>query len=294
MIETTGLTHDQLRKEEDLAVRITQQYLTETAAEPSTAALVQHLQTEDRLLSAIQSRRYRIIGEIANAMGDSELVAAEIGAALHLTRAASRSEVDFADALGRHPQVLEMLRVGDIDIRRARVLVDGVRGLSPEIADRALDQVGPDAPRLTTGQLRARLSRTCAELDPQTTQDRYEAGVEQRRFVLSATPEMTAHLSGYDLPPEWAQQTGHGPTGIGLLASSLSGAAIVWGKALGAMRRLMWPMIAIVAHFMLFTVGGVISPPATTSGGRQRTQRWSIALLAWAASAGRGSCTCGS
>ncbi|MEO6437318.1 MAG: ABC transporter permease subunit [Tepidisphaeraceae bacterium] len=47
-----------------------------------------------------------------------------------------------------------------------------------------------------------------------------------------------------------------------LLASPLSGMAIVWGKALGALRRLMWPMIAIAGHFMLFTVGGVITPAA--------------------------------
>jgi ABC-type transport system involved in multi-copper enzyme maturation permease subunit len=43
-----------------------------------------------------------------------------------------------------------------------------------------------------------------------------------------------------------------------LLATPLSGARIVRGKVLGLCRRMMWPMILIVAHFALFTVTGVI------------------------------------
>jgi ABC-type transport system involved in multi-copper enzyme maturation permease subunit len=47
-----------------------------------------------------------------------------------------------------------------------------------------------------------------------------------------------------------------------LLASPLSGGAIVWGKALGVLRRLLWPAVLALAHFLIFTLSGAISPAA--------------------------------
>src|SRR5665213_823159 len=47
-----------------------------------------------------------------------------------------------------------------------------------------------------------------------------------------------------------------------LLGAPLSGRTIVWGKMMGVLRRLAWPFILIVAHFLLFTVIGAISVPA--------------------------------
>src|SRR4029079_8997121 len=55
-------------------------------------------------------------------------------------------------------------------------------------------------------------------------------------------------------------QEKEGDTWTILLASPLSGSAIVWGKALGVLRRLMWPMILAIAHFFLFMLAGVVSP----------------------------------
>jgi hypothetical protein len=166
--------------------------------------LVRLLQAEDRLMSAVQSRRLRTIGDISEVFGDSDSAAAEVGAALHLTRAASEADVRLAEHLGEHPRVWGMLRSGDIDMRRAKVIVDGLTGIERETAEAVLDQVLPDASELTTGQLRARLSRTCLELDPDAARARYEAGLEQRRVVLTATPDTTAILAGHDLPPDLA------------------------------------------------------------------------------------------
>ncbi len=45
-----------------------------------------------------------------------------------------------------------------------------------------------------------------------------------------------------------------------LLATPLSGRAIVWGKVGGLGRRLVWPMALVVAHFAVFALFGVISP----------------------------------
>ncbi len=53
-------------------------------------------------------------------------------------------------------------------------------------------------------------------------------------------------------------QEKEGDTWTVLLASPISGSAIVWGKAVGTARRLMFPMIFIVVHFFVFMVAGVI------------------------------------
>jgi uncharacterized RDD family membrane protein YckC/ABC-type transport system involved in multi-copper enzyme maturation permease subunit len=45
-----------------------------------------------------------------------------------------------------------------------------------------------------------------------------------------------------------------------LLATPLSGSAVVWGKALGIARRLLWPAALVAAHFVLFVLAGVLHP----------------------------------
>jgi ABC-type transport system involved in multi-copper enzyme maturation permease subunit len=53
-------------------------------------------------------------------------------------------------------------------------------------------------------------------------------------------------------------QEKEGDTWTVLLASPLSGADIVWGKALGAARKMLWPVLMIVIHFAIFTLAGAI------------------------------------
>jgi ABC-type transport system involved in multi-copper enzyme maturation permease subunit len=53
-----------------------------------------------------------------------------------------------------------------------------------------------------------------------------------------------------------------------LLATPISGSAIVWGKALGVLRRLIVPMGFFICHFLLFTAVGVLNFGA-------------VALVAW-------------
>jgi ABC-type transport system involved in multi-copper enzyme maturation permease subunit len=53
-------------------------------------------------------------------------------------------------------------------------------------------------------------------------------------------------------------QEKEGDTWTILLASPLSGFQIVWAKAIGAARKMLWPMVLITFHFAVFTVTGVI------------------------------------
>ncbi|MDB5295777.1 MAG: hypothetical protein JWO31_1760, partial [Phycisphaerales bacterium] len=43
-----------------------------------------------------------------------------------------------------------------------------------------------------------------------------------------------------------------------LLTTPMTGRQIVWGKAAGMFRRMLWPTVLIAVHFSLFAVGGVI------------------------------------
>lgn len=47
-----------------------------------------------------------------------------------------------------------------------------------------------------------------------------------------------------------------------LLASPVSGAQIVWGKVAGLYRRLLWPTVFMVGHFLLFMMLGILHPAA--------------------------------
>ena len=59
-----------------------------------------------------------------------------------------------------------------------------------------------EAPRLTTGQLAARLRRLTVSIDPEDSKHRYETGVEERRVIGEANPDGTANLLAFNLPPE--------------------------------------------------------------------------------------------
>jgi ABC-type transport system involved in multi-copper enzyme maturation permease subunit len=50
-----------------------------------------------------------------------------------------------------------------------------------------------------------------------------------------------------------------------LLTTPVSGAAVVWGKVLGVLRRAMWPLALIVAHFFVFMFAGIVEPYAVFS-----------------------------
>jgi len=54
-------------------------------------------------------------------------------------------------------------------------------------------------------------------------------------------------------------QEKEGDTWTLLMATPVSGSAIVWGKALGTIRRLQWPAAIVLVHLLIFWIAGVIS-----------------------------------
>jgi hypothetical protein len=149
----------------------------------------------------------------------SESAAAEIRAALSLTRRAADFELGFAvELVFRVPAVWDALSVGLIDLRRARVLVSGTSHLPAETAREVIGRIIGRVCRLTTGQIAAVLRRLCVEADPDQAVSRYRHAHDERRVIMEPTVEGTANLLGLDLPPDRVEAI---LRRIGLLACSL-------------------------------------------------------------------------
>ncbi|MCH7582493.1 MAG: DUF222 domain-containing protein [Acidobacteria bacterium] len=131
-----------------------------------------------------------------------EFASTEIGTALHLTRQAADSQLGFALQLReRLPRVWELLASGLIDVARARTIVDGTDHLSEGTARHVVERIIEAAPKLTTGQLRARIRRLSVETDPEEAKTRYQEALSERRVVSQADVEGTASLFGLKLEP---------------------------------------------------------------------------------------------
>jgi hypothetical protein len=126
----------------------------------------------------------------------------EIRAALCLTRRTADYELGLAWQLReRLPRVWDTLHAGEIDLRRARAIVNGVAHLPEETARRVVKEIIAEAPELTTGQLAARIRRLCIQVDPDDARHRYQEGLAERRIGAEANPDGTAGLYGLQLPP---------------------------------------------------------------------------------------------
>ena len=169
------------------------------------------LRAHQRMASHYQAQVYEAMAAIAGVMAgfdpDPAMVfegaAAEIRAALCLTRRAADSELELAiDLKERLPQVWEALAAGLIDRPRVRVIVTGTSHLEEETAREVVDQVIDRAARLTTGQLRALLRRLCIQADPDEAAQRYDDAIEGRRIYTEATVEGTSTFYGLNLAPD--------------------------------------------------------------------------------------------
>jgi hypothetical protein len=135
----------------------------------------------------------------------AESAAAEIRAALHLTRRCADAELSFAlEMRQRLPNVFDALASGVIDVRRAKVFDRALLDLPIATARTIADHVLAEAPGLTTGQIGARLERLRMQTAPEQAKQRYEQAVDERHVFVEPTPAGTANLYAYDLPPDRA------------------------------------------------------------------------------------------
>jgi len=133
------------------------------------------LRAHQRMASHYAARVYEDMAAVSDSVHEleedpqlaNEFAAAEIRVALSLTRRAADGELTLAlDFRRRLPRVWELLAAGDIDVRRARTIINGTSHLSIAAARDVADRVLAAAPFLTTGQLAARVRRLCIESAP--------------------------------------------------------------------------------------------------------------------------------
>src|SRR5487761_1470861 len=180
----------------------------------------------------------------------SEFLGAEVAAALTLTAIAAGKQVGLALDLAQRPATQAALAAGRIDLPRARELTTMLGPLTAAYAGAVEAAVLPQAPAMTTGQLRAALAKAILALDPDAVRRRREEAEKQARVEHYPDPDGTATLAGRNLPP--AQ----------VLAASkrLTQIATRW-KKLGALGG----MDLLRAHAYLALLNGldVAAPPAS-------------------------------
>ncbi len=183
--------------------------------------LVSLLQARERMVNHTQAESMGDAVEISYAApGDAdsdparlgqafEFASDEIRAALTLTRRSAEYRLSFAtDLVERLPRVWQLLSGGQIDVARARVLSDGTAHLTVDAARRVVDALAAVAPRLTTGQLRARIRRLCVETNPEDARQRYQHAIEERRLVIEPTEAGSGNVHLLDIPIDEAKAIG--------------------------------------------------------------------------------------
>lgn len=129
--------------------------------------------------------------------------ASEVRAALSLTRRAADSDLDLAWILrDRLPVVMEALKHGRIDLRRAWVVARGTAHLDDDAARSVADRVLSQIDGRTTGQIRALIRRLCVEVDPGEADRRHQTALDERKVVAELGDDSTSTITASDLPPE--------------------------------------------------------------------------------------------
>jgi Domain of unknown function (DUF222) len=134
----------------------------------------------------------------------SEFAVDEVAAALRLSRPAAGARLHLAvDLAGRLPDTAMALRAGDIDVPKARAVVEATTALDGPTAAAVEGRVLPRAGGQTAGQLRANLARATLTLDPAGAQNRHEQAMTCRRVTINPHQDGMAELWAL-LPAEGA------------------------------------------------------------------------------------------
>ncbi|MGH3829854.1 MAG: DUF222 domain-containing protein [Pseudonocardiaceae bacterium] len=143
--------------------------------------------------------------EVARLTQAGEYAADEIRAALAWTRNAAYREYHFAEALlVRLPAVFTALDTGAICRGKAWLFTELCAPLTDEQAQVVCERLLPDATRLTTGELAARIKKLAMALDPEWAARRYASAVRDRDVIGYLDEDGTATVTGRKLPADQA------------------------------------------------------------------------------------------
>ncbi len=129
----------------------------------------------------------------------------EVASAVAWSRQAATAKLALAREMLELPNVYSSLSRGAIDLPKARVFCEETRVLPRDTAGHVCDQLLPEALRLTTGQLRAKLARLVLSTDPDAAAMRHKQKTASRRLVFEPDRDGCASLLGLDLPADRAR-----------------------------------------------------------------------------------------
>jgi Domain of unknown function (DUF222) len=165
------------------------------------ARRVQSWQAAVELAAASELTARRMAEPVRPGPQPAQRAAAELAAALTLTRHASDELVSLAVTAERLDGVADALAAGLIDLAKAKVFADELAAVDWLTAFRIAAKILLDAPGLTTAQLRARLRRAVLAADPQAGRRRQRAAKPDARVQAWQEPSGNAGLAGRELPP---------------------------------------------------------------------------------------------
>jgi hypothetical protein len=123
---------------------------------------------------------------------------------LRLARARDRLVAHCEELIDRLPAVFAALGAGEIDVPKARVLVDAVACLDDQVATAIVSQVLATASRHTIGELRARLRRLVLTADPTLATRRARRDVADRRACWAGALRPACATSRILTPIPWS------------------------------------------------------------------------------------------
>ncbi|WP_020518723.1 HNH endonuclease signature motif containing protein [Catelliglobosispora koreensis] len=168
-------------------------------------AAVDELITAARAVAIAEAQLLQALSRVAKASPVREFAPVEVASSLAWSRQAATAKLAFAREVLELSAVFGSLSRGEIDLPKARVFCEETRVLPPESARDVCGQLLPEAPGLTTGQLRAKLSRLVLTIDPHAAKARHREKVASRRLVFEPDRDGCAGLFALDLPADRAR-----------------------------------------------------------------------------------------
>lgn len=168
-------------------------------------AAVEELIAAVRCAAMADARVLKAVAAVEDALPAREFAPMEIAAAVAWSRQAAASRLAFAHEFLRLRNVFSALATGEIDLPKARVFCEETSVLPSAKAERVCAILLPQAPLLTTGQLRAKLMRLVLGEDPDAATSRHNEKVASRRLVFEPDRDGCANLLGLDLPTDKAR-----------------------------------------------------------------------------------------
>jgi hypothetical protein len=163
--------------------------------------LIEVIAGTERMKSWAAARQAAAINELARRRAMHHLerneLGVEVSARLAVTNTAAQAMVARAQNLEQAPEVFDALATGQIDSRRADVLIDATITLDHLRARGVHRAVLPGAGHLTWRQIETRAKRAVIEIDGPQADQRHTKARKDRQVLVKADADGMAWLSAY-------------------------------------------------------------------------------------------------